>query len=82
MIALREDVRAPLASLVGVAPTHVALDLDTTDGCNIVASGLGLGPDDEIVTTTASTSACSARSTRRAPGSSSVEPSPRRSSPR
>ena len=30
----------------------MALTTSTTDGCNIVLGGLGLGPDDEIVTTT------------------------------
>jgi L-cysteine/cystine lyase len=34
-----------------VEPTQVALTRSTTDGCNIVLAGLGLGPDDEVVTT-------------------------------
>jgi L-cysteine/cystine lyase len=48
----REALRAALAGLVGAAPEQVALTHSTTDGCNVVLSGLGLGPDDEIVTTT------------------------------
>lgn len=49
---LRETVRARLASLVSVDALQVALTASTTDGCNIVLAGLGLGPGDEIVTTT------------------------------
>jgi L-cysteine/cystine lyase len=52
ILALREEMRARLAGLVGVAPTQVALTASTTDGCNIALAGLGLGPDDEVVTTT------------------------------
>ena len=51
LLQLRADVRAALASLVGVEPEHVSLTGSTTDGCNIVLAGLGLGPDDEIVIT-------------------------------
>jgi len=50
-IAVREEVRARLGALVGVKPERVALTASTTDGCNIVLAGLGLGPDDEVVTT-------------------------------
>ena len=48
----REAVRSALAALVSSEPLHVALTSSTTDGCNIVLGGLGLGPGDEIVTTT------------------------------
>lgn len=48
---LRERVRAGLAAAVNAAPTSIALTRATTDGCNIVVAGLGLGPDDEVVTT-------------------------------
>jgi len=48
---LRERVRGKLAALIGVPPGNVALTTSTTNGCNIVLAGLGLGPDDEIVTT-------------------------------
>ena len=51
MLALRVDVRAALAALVGVEPALVALTSSTTDGCNIVLGGLELTPDDELVTT-------------------------------
>jgi L-cysteine/cystine lyase len=48
----REALRTELAALVGVDPAQVALTASTTDGCNLVLGGLGLGPKDEIVTTT------------------------------
>jgi L-cysteine/cystine lyase len=49
-LEMRDALRAKLAALLGVDPTQVALTRSTTDGCNIVLAGLGLGPDDEIVT--------------------------------
>jgi L-cysteine/cystine lyase len=49
-LAVRDEVRAKLAALFGVEPAQVALTRSTTDGCNIVLAGLGLGPDDEVVT--------------------------------
>lgn len=51
MLALRQRLRERIAALVGAEPERVALTGSTTDGCNIVLAGLGLGPDDEIVTT-------------------------------
>jgi L-cysteine/cystine lyase len=51
MLETRERVRAAIGAQVGVGPELVALTTSTTDGCNIVAGGLGLGPDDEVVTT-------------------------------
>jgi L-cysteine/cystine lyase len=51
ILALRAELRAALAGLVGVEPAQVALTASTTDGCNIVFAGLGLGPEDEVVTT-------------------------------
>jgi L-cysteine/cystine lyase len=51
-IELREQLRVRLAELVGVESGQVAVTASTTDGCNIVVSGLGLERDDEIVTTT------------------------------
>ncbi len=51
LIELRLQVRAAVAALVGVTPEHVSLTGSTTDGCNIVLGGLGLGPADEIVIT-------------------------------
>jgi selenocysteine lyase/cysteine desulfurase len=49
--SLRERVRARLAAFVGVGKESLALATSTTNGCNIVVAGLGLGPGDEIVTT-------------------------------
>jgi selenocysteine lyase/cysteine desulfurase len=51
LLALRAELRAAVAGLVGVEPEHVALTASTTDGCNIVLAGLGLGPEDEVITT-------------------------------
>jgi L-cysteine/cystine lyase len=51
MLALRDRVRAQLASLVGAAPEQVALTRSTTDGINIVLAALRLGPGDQVVTT-------------------------------
>jgi L-cysteine/cystine lyase len=48
---LRERVRGKLAALVRVPVENLALTTSTTNGCNIVLAGLGLGPDDEVVTT-------------------------------
>ena len=51
MTALRERVRAQLGDLLRATPEHVALTSSTSEGCNIVLAGLGLGPEDEVVTT-------------------------------
>lgn len=51
MLGLRGEVRTELGALVGAAPEQVTLTGSTTDGCNIVLAGLGLEPEDEIVTT-------------------------------
>jgi L-cysteine/cystine lyase len=53
LIALRARLRGDLAQLLQTTPERVALTASTTDGCNIVLGGLGLTPDDEIVTTDA-----------------------------
>lgn len=53
MLSARERVRAAIAAEIGVAADHVALNRATTDGCNIVVNGLGLGGGDEVVTTDA-----------------------------
>lgn len=50
-MAMRESARARLGSLVGAQVEHVTLTSSTTDGCNIVLAGLGLAPEDEVVTT-------------------------------
>ena len=52
VLALRAELRASVAALVGVEPDQVALTSSTTDGCNIVLAGLDLRPEDEVVTTT------------------------------
>ena len=51
MLALRTSLRERLAALIGAPADRVALTGSTTDGCNIVSSGLDLGPEDEVVTT-------------------------------
>jgi L-cysteine/cystine lyase len=48
---LRDRVRTKVAGLISVPAGNVALTTSTTNGCNIVLAGLGLGPDDEVVTT-------------------------------
>jgi L-cysteine/cystine lyase len=50
-LALRDEVRAKLAAAVGVEPALLSLATSTTNGCNIVLSGLQLGPADEVLTT-------------------------------
>ncbi len=49
-LEMREEIRGKLAALLGIEPSLVSLTRSTTAGCNIVLAGLGLGPDDEIVT--------------------------------
>ena len=44
-------MRGAIAELLRADPEHISLTSSTTDGCNIVLLGLGLEPDDEIVTT-------------------------------
>jgi L-cysteine/cystine lyase len=51
VLELRARVREQIAALIGSSGGQVALTSSTTDGCNIVLSGLELGPDDEVVTT-------------------------------
>jgi len=46
-------LRDRIAALVKVPPEKVVLTTSTTEGCNIVVTGLRLGPDDEVVTTDA-----------------------------
>ena len=48
---LRTLARDALAALIAAPPNRVALTSSTTDGCNIVLSGFGLQPGDEVVTT-------------------------------
>lgn len=51
MLELRARVRQKVATLIDAEPESMALTSSTTDGCNIVAAGLGLQPGDEVVTT-------------------------------
>jgi L-cysteine/cystine lyase len=51
MLMRRQEVRERLAGLVGAEVDRLALTTSTTDGCNIVLSGLDLGPEDDVVTT-------------------------------
>jgi NAD(P)H-dependent flavin oxidoreductase YrpB (nitropropane dioxygenase family) len=51
MLAARDRVRAALGGEIGVPAVNVALTRSTSEGCLVVLAGLGLGPDDEIVTT-------------------------------
>jgi L-cysteine/cystine lyase len=51
VLAEREMLRGQLAALIRVPPEQLALTTSTTEGCNIVLRGLGIGPGDEVVTT-------------------------------
>jgi L-cysteine/cystine lyase len=51
MVAARARLRELMARLLATTPEHVSLTSSTTDGCNIAIAGLGLRPEDEIVTT-------------------------------
>jgi len=47
----RERIREGIAAVLGASAELVALTESTTRGCQVVTAGLGLGADDEIVTT-------------------------------
>jgi L-cysteine/cystine lyase len=51
MLAGRDELRAALAGFLGTSPDSIALASSTTEGCNVVIAGLGMGPGDEAVTT-------------------------------
>jgi L-cysteine/cystine lyase len=51
LFELRERIRSAFASVLGTSTELVALTDSTTRGCQIVSGGLGLGGDDEVVTT-------------------------------
>jgi L-cysteine/cystine lyase len=51
ILELRERVRAGIAAVLGANAELVALTDSTTRACQIVLAGLGLGSDDEVVTT-------------------------------
>ena len=50
VIELRERIRSGIAAVLGTSAELVALADSTTRGCQIAVAGLGLGTDDEIVT--------------------------------
>ncbi|HXM58461.1 MAG TPA: aminotransferase class V-fold PLP-dependent enzyme [Candidatus Dormibacteraeota bacterium] len=50
---LRRRVRERLATLLAVPADRLVLTASTTEGCNIVVTGLRLEPQDEVVTTDA-----------------------------
>jgi L-cysteine/cystine lyase len=49
--AARAAARDAVAGVLGVGDESVALVYSTSAACNVVLAGLGLGPDDEVVTT-------------------------------
>ena len=51
MLEGREELRRALARVLGTGPENLALASSTTEGCNVVLTGLGIGPGDEVVTT-------------------------------
>lgn len=51
LLAQREELRAALARALHASPEDVALATSTTEGCNIVLTGLAIGSGDEVVTT-------------------------------
>jgi L-cysteine/cystine lyase len=53
VIGMRTRLREVIGTLIGADPSALAITTSTTEGCNIVFSGLGLGPEDEVVTTDA-----------------------------
>jgi cysteine desulfurase/selenocysteine lyase len=52
-LALVDTVRGQAAQLLGVRPEEMAFTKNTSEGLNIVGSGLRLGPRDQIVVATA-----------------------------
>jgi L-cysteine/cystine lyase len=51
LLALRDQLRGEIGRLLNAPEGSIALTTATTDGCNIVLTGLGIGPGDEVVTT-------------------------------
>lgn len=46
-----EEARTEIASFLNAAPSEIIFTRNTTEGINLVASGLGLSPEDEVVMT-------------------------------
>ena len=51
MLARRDELREALARFLHAPRETIALTASTTEGCNVVLNGLGIGPGDEVVTT-------------------------------
>ena len=51
MLERRDELRAALAAVLGASTDEIALTNSTTEGCNVVLAGLGIGAGDEVVTT-------------------------------
>ena len=49
--ASQQKLRERIGGLIGVTAENVVLTTSTTEGCNIVVTGLRLEPEDEVVTT-------------------------------
>ena len=47
----RERLRGALAAFLGTSADSIALASSTTEGCNLVIAGLGIGAGDQVVTT-------------------------------
>src|SRR5262245_56551750 len=47
--AAYERARYAVASLIGASPNEIVFTRNATEAFNLVAHGLGLGPDDEVV---------------------------------
>lgn len=47
-----EEVRYKMAEFIGASPDEVVITRNTTEGMNFVASGLDLGPEDEVILST------------------------------
>jgi L-cysteine/cystine lyase len=52
-VEMRTRLRERLGALLGVSADNLLLTSSTTEGCNLVITGLGLEPGDEVVTTDA-----------------------------
>jgi L-cysteine/cystine lyase len=52
IVEQRERIRAAIADVLGTARELVALTDSTSRGCQVVIAGLGLGADDEVLTST------------------------------
>lgn len=49
---IREEVRVGAAGVLGVPPSDLAITHNTTEGFNILANGLPIGPGDEVLFST------------------------------